>query len=212
MLRRVVVEKVTKTFGRSVALRGVSGVFEAGELALVEGANGSGKSTLLSVLGRVVRPTSGSVRYEADGGELDDAELRRELGWVSHETLCYPDLTGRQNVELALRAHGLDPAALWAGVAARFELGEFAERPMRGCSRGQRQRVSLARALAHGPGLVLLDEPSTGLDARSLGRLRAVIREEAARGAVVVMVTHEPEAFAAEAGRRLVLERGRVAR
>jgi heme exporter protein A len=91
----------------------------------------------------------------------------------------------------------------------RFQLGAFAERPFRTYSRGQRQRVALARALLHRPKLLLLDEPTTGLDAGGVTRLRQVIEEEAARGATVLVVTHDL-GFAEIGSTRLVLERGRI--
>jgi heme exporter protein A len=216
---RVVAAGLTKSFGSSMALRGVDATFEAGGLTLLEGANGSGKSTLLAIIGTVMRATSGTVIYEPiaahDVRELSVAEMARvrgEVGWVSHETLAYPDLTGRQNVELAARFQGLDRASAWAEARERFELGSFAERPLRTCSRGQRQRVALARALVHRPSLVLLDEPTAGLDKVGVGRLREVVRGEVERGAVVVVVSHEPEVFLGVGGAvgRLRLERGRV--
>jgi heme exporter protein A len=96
-------------------------------------------------------------------------------------------------------------------VAERFQLGAFALRPLRTCSRGQKQRIALARALVHGPTLVLLDEPTAGLDKSGVERLLGVVREEIDRGAAVVLVSHEPEIFRPLAGARVLLERGRVA-
>ena len=199
-----------KTFGPSVALRGVDATLLPGALTLIEGANGSGKSTLLGIRGTVVPATSGTVRYEPFGSDL--TAVRGQLGWLSHETLAYGDLSGKANIELVARAFGLDPAEAYARVAARFELGTFALRPLRTGSRGQRQRVALARALVHEPTLVLLDEPSTGLDKSGVLRLRRVIDEEVARGAIVAVVTHEPQLFEGVESRRIVLERGRVLR
>ena len=97
-----------------------------------------------------------------------------------------------------------------ARAAERFELGVFSDRVVRTYSRGQRQRVALARALVHEPRLLLLDEPSAGLDAASVDRLVRVVQEEAARGAIVVVVTHDEALADALAGGRLLLERGRV--
>jgi len=200
---------VTKTFGPVRALVGVSARFASGRPCLVTGPNGSGKSTLLAIVGTLARPTSGEVDHGALGRHRD--EVRRRLGWVGHDTLCYGDLTGRENLSLAARLHGIPGNEAWARAADRFELGAFADRPVRTYSRGQRQRVALARALVHAPSLLLLDEPSAGLDTLSVARLVGVVREEVARGAVVVVVTHDPGLEEALGGVRLALERGRVA-
>ncbi len=209
-ITRVTCERVVKTFGPSVALRGVDATLLPGALTLIEGANGSGKSTLLGILGTVVRATSGSVRYDPVGTDL--TAVRSELGWLSHETLAYGELSGKANIQLVAQAFGLNPVEAYARVEERFELGAFALRPLRTGSRGQRQRVALARALVHEPSLVLLDEPSTGLDKAGVSRLRRVIEEEVARGAIVAVVTHEPQLFEGVERRRIVLERGRVVR
>lgn len=208
-ITRVVARGIVKTYGSTVALRGVDATLEGERLTLIGGSNGSGKSTLLGIIGTVIRATAGTVKYEPLGDDL--ADVRRELGWVSHETLAYPDLTGRQNVELVARLHGMDAKDAWARAEERFELGAFAKRPLRTCSRGQKQRVALARALLHEPSLVLLDEPTAGLDKAGVARLVGVIEEEVARGAGVAVVSHEPEVFRGLAKGRVVLERGRIA-
>ncbi len=209
-IRRVVLRGIVKTYGSTAALRGVDAEIVGPGLTLVEGANGSGKSTLLGIVGTVIRASAGTIRYEPLGDDM--AEVRANLGWVSHETLAYPDLTGRQNVELVARLHGMNPTQAWAQAEERFELGAFARRPLRTCSRGQRQRIALARALVHAPSLVLLDEPTTGLDRSGVERLLAVVEEEIGREASLAVVSHEPEVFRELATGRIVLERGRVTR
>jgi heme ABC exporter ATP-binding subunit CcmA len=207
-ITRVAVRAVTRRFGGTVALRGVSTMVESGEILSIEGPNGSGKSTLLGILGTFLTPDGGEVLYEP-GGRGREA-LRAEIGWVSHESLAYPDLSARQNLRLAAGLYGVDPDEAWTSAVARFGLGSFGERPVRTYSRGQRQRVALARSLAHAPSLLLLDEPTTGLDAEGLERLLGVVKQEARQGAIVVMVTHDPAVADRVATRRLRLERGKV--
>jgi heme exporter protein A len=201
-------ENVTKTYGPVRALVGVSCSFGDGAVSVVRGPNGSGKSTLLSLLGTLARPTSGRVSHGHLGATR--GEVRTTLGWVGHESLCYPDLTGRQNIELAARLQERDPSAAYERACERFDLKAFVNRPVRTYSRGQRQRVAVARALVHDPGLLLLDEPTSGLDAGSIERLAVILRAEAARGATVILVTHDGEFARSLADATVTLERGRV--
>jgi heme exporter protein A len=204
----VELQNVTKTYGPVRALVGVSCSFTEGTVSVVRGANGSGKSTLLGIVGTVIRPSSGRVDHGGLGGSR--AAVRRNVGWVGHDTLCYPELTGRQNIEFAARLYGIEADGAVARAMTRFELGPFAERPVRTYSRGQRQRVALARALVHLPKLVLLDEPTTGLDALGAERVKRIVREEADGGAAVVVVTHDREFGVGMGAQVIELEHGRA--
>jgi heme exporter protein A len=206
---RIEVRGVTRRFGATLALRQVSTSFEAGSLTFLEGPNGAGKSTLLAIVGTVLRPSSGSVFYVPFGD--DQAQARRHIGWVAHESHCYRELSGRRNIELVAQIHGVpDPPAQIERVIARVGAQPFADRPVGTLSRGQRQRIALARALVHDPGVLLLDEPWTGLDVASVDRLEAVIREEVTRGSLVVAVTHGAGTAERLGARRLRIEGGRV--
>jgi heme ABC exporter ATP-binding subunit CcmA len=188
------------------ALIGVTLTIEAGEPVAVLGSNGSGKSTLLAILSTLMKPSTGEITFGALGNSGED--VRRILGWVGHDLLCYPDLTGRENVELAASLAGVSTKSAYAAVEARFGLSQFQDRTLRTYSRGQRQRIALARALVANPQLLLLDEPTTGLDAAGVSKLGSVLREEKARGTTVVMVTHDA-AFASEhCARSVTIERG----
>ena len=200
---------ISKSFGNVRAVVDVTLELDGGKVVVIEGPNGSGKSTLLSIIGTLVRPTSGTIDYGNLGRSRED--VRARLGWLGHDTLCYPDLTGRENIELAARLAGVDVAAAWKRSAERFSIGEFGSRPMRTGSRGQRQRVALARALVHQPDLLLLDEPSTGLDKPSVQRVERVIAEEAERGAAVVMITHDSSVANHVKSTRYQMDRGRLA-
>src|SRR5262245_34571026 len=169
-IRQVTVHGVTRSFGRTVALRGINASFASGEITTLEGHNGSGKSTLLGILGTLISPTNGRVRYGSL--EPDDVEIRRQIGWVSHESHCYPDLSPTANIQLAASIYGA-PDGAWKDASLRFGVEAFADVPVRQLSRGQRQRVALARAMVHAPTLLLLDEPTTGLDLGGTDRLLA---------------------------------------
>lgn len=205
---RVEVRGVTRLFGATAALRGVDASFEAGTISFLQGPNGAGKSTLMSIIGTALRPTAGSVRYVPLGE--DRHEARAHIGWVAHDSSCYPDLSGRENVQLAARFFGIEPQHAWGEVGPRVGAGAFAERPVRTLSRGQKQRISLARALVHRPSLLLLDEPSAGLDAASLERLEQIVVEERDRGAIVIVVSHSAGMAERLAGKVVRLERGRI--
>jgi len=206
---RIVVDQVTRTFGAVAALRGVTLELSAGHIFMLEGENGAGKSTLLSVLATILKPTLGRVIYEPIGEELE--QVRPELGWVSHESLCYRELTGRENVELAARAYGVVDPTAWERARDRVDARAFAERPVRLLSRGQRQRIALARALVHAPSVLLLDEPWAGLDTKSSDLLERALVAERDKGTLVVVSSHAPEQAERLGARRIRLAGGRIA-
>jgi heme exporter protein A len=209
-IERIVVDSVTRTFGAVAALRAVSVTFDAGHIWALEGSNGAGKSTLLSVLATALRPTLGRVIYEPLGEDLD--RVRHELGWVAHESLCYRELTGRENVELAAELYGVEVEGAWERICDRVEARAFADRPFGTLSRGQRQRIALARALVHDPSVILLDEPWTGLDATSATLLERALMDERSRGAMVILTSHAPEQAERLGARRIQLAAGRLVR
>ena len=105
MIEHIEVRAVTRLFGATPALRAVNARFDAGTITFLEGPNGAGKSTLLAVIGTVLTPTSGEVVYQPLGVELE--RVRPHIGWVAHDSLCYRELSARQNVELAARVYGV---------------------------------------------------------------------------------------------------------
>jgi heme exporter protein A len=207
---RVETKGLTKVYGPTRALSGIDASFTAGTVTSVEGPNGSGKSTLLSLLALIAKPTRGTIRFgERDATKLPG--LRRHIGVLAHAAMVYPDLNAYENLSLFAKLHALPVDRTLDRERERFGLGAWAGRPARTYSRGQLQRVALARALLHEPTLLLLDEPSTGLDAASNERLIEAVKIERARGAIIVLVTHD-QAFSEQvADRRLRLAQGRVA-
>lgn len=208
---RVEVKGLVKVYGATRALGGVDATFRAGQVTVIEGPNGSGKSTLLNILAQLVRPSRGEVRY-GDTGVRRGSELRSAIGILAHAAMTYPDLSARENLALFARLYEIERAAkVIDGLVERFEIGRWGERPARTYSRGQLQRLALARALMHSPQLLLLDEPSTGLDVRGVERLVVTVEAERERGAIVVLITHDPELAERLADSVLPLDRGKVA-
>ena len=204
-------EELVKVWGATRALAGVTLTFEAGKVSVVEGPNGSGKTTLLGILAQLARPTRGRVLYGDIDGLRAGAIVRGRIGVLAHAAMIYPDLTGRENLELFASLYEVRSAKKRVdALVDRFDLGRFVDRPARTYSRGQLQRASLARAIVHSPKLLLLDEPSTGLDQRSVERLVATIETERDAGTILVLVTHDPALADRVGDVRFELDRGRV--
>jgi heme exporter protein A len=197
-------EKIEKRFGALQALRSVSLEISPGEFVALLGANGAGKTTLLRVAALLMRPTSGSVRFTVDGAKA-------LVGMVSHSTLLYDELTAAENLALFAELYGLDDVGGRVGTALEAcGLASRAGNVVRTFSRGMRQRLSIARALLHGPRLLLLDEPAAGLDRQGLvwfGETLARLRDA---GATVIMSTHARNESLDLATRAVSLAGGRV--
>ncbi len=187
---------VVKVLGGTRVLRGLDASLDGAAVHVVEGPNGSGKSTLLSILAGRTRPSSGRVfLQEGESARAEGPGLRDSVGWLGHDLGLYGDLDVFANVALHASLRGLAPQASWNMVAAELEVEALRDRRARELSRGQRQRVALARTLLGSPAVLLLDEPSTGLDARSTERLAGIVCRVRAQGTIVAVVTHDP-AFA----------------
>lgn len=205
----VEVKQLVKLYGRTRALAGVSAAFDAGKVTVVEGPNGSGKSTLLHMLALLARPTAGTIKFGKYDGRRHARRIRRHLGVLTHTSMLYPDLSGREN--LAFYADLYDANRSRVDVLCeRFGVGKFVDRAVRTYSRGQLQRIALARALVAEPSLLLLDEPATGLDVAGVDRLVEVVKEERERGAIVVLITHDATLVERVADERVRLRRGKV--
>lgn len=190
---------VGKAFDHRPVLRGVDLRVRAGETLAILGANGSGKTTLLRLIATLSAPTRGSVAW-FDHPALSLPEVRRRIGLVPHESLLYDNLTVEENLRFFAGLYGL-PSGRVRTALTESALQPLAGRRVRVLSRGQRQQVNLARALLHGPDLLILDEPYTGLDVGAADRLTAMLRTAAGRGCTVILTTHdlaEVEALAAE--------------
>ncbi|MBX3158483.1 MAG: ABC transporter ATP-binding protein [Deltaproteobacteria bacterium] len=211
-LERVEIKKVTKRFGGERALAGVTMELAAGSMCALLGHNGAGKTTLLGILSTLTRADSGSVAYRAGDKPVTGAAVRREIGMLAHASLCYAELSARENLAFFASLYDLDAGrATLDAMLDRVGLDPKArDRAARTYSRGMLQRLALARALLTRPSLLLLDEPFTGLDrggAISLGGELGALRDQ---GAIVVVVTHDLEAIAGRTDHVAILRRGQL--
>ena len=208
---RLTVRGVSRHYGRQRALSRVSLAAGAGEIIGLLGPNGAGKSTLLGVLATLVAPSRGRVLYGGQPARELGAALRRRLGYLSHDLQLYPELTAGENLDFFARLYGDgEPGKSVAAALARARLTDRADDRVVGFSRGMRQRLALERALLHEPRLVLLDEPFTGLDERSVGDFVARLRELRAGGRIVLLATHDLDIVDGLLDRAVVLRRGRT--
>jgi ABC-type multidrug transport system ATPase subunit len=199
-----------KRFGPLVALHPLDLELNAGSALAVLGPNGAGKSTLLRLLAGLARPSTGSIELHPESESRTRAGRRRCVGLLGHATFLTPTLTTRENLVLAARLYGLAaPEQCAERALAAEELLPVAERRAGALSRGLAQRAAIARALLHDPKLVLLDEPWTGLDARSAERLSQRLAAERRAGRALVVVTHDLGRAVGLAERALLLVRGR---
>ncbi len=211
MKATVRVEGLEKRYGLTPALRGVSFELTPGEVCVLLGPNGSGKTTLLKVLATLVRPDRGVV-------EVGGMDLRRHgrlvrgiIGFSGHQTYLYEELTVAENLRFygrMYRVAELDRRI--REVAEVFGLNDRLNTRVRALSRGFQQRTALARALLHDPPVLLLDEPTTGLDVEGRRRLAALLGELRARGRTVLFSSHAFELERDWADRALVLSAGRL--
>jgi heme exporter protein A len=202
---------VTRTFGRRRALHRVSLSCVAGEIVALLGPNGAGKSTLLSIAATLLEPTSGDVRFGDRTVRDAGAGLRGRIGLLAHDLYLYPELSAAENLEFFARLYGVADVA--HRVDAALHAANLADRrgePVAGFSRGMRQRLAIERALVHGPRLVLLDEPFTGLDDASATALKRRLERLRAARCIVLLTTHDLEVIEEIIDRAVVLSRGRV--
>jgi heme exporter protein A len=201
-----------RNFGRIRILHEINLALGAGEALAIIGPNGAGKTTLLRLLAGLMRPTRGEVRVLNEPLGRGTHRPRRSVGFLSHSTLLYDDLTLLENLTLAARLYQLSgPGQVARAALERAGLTDRSGELPRRLSRGLLQRAALARSTLHDPRVLLLDEPFTGLDASSSSRLRSDLELRLSNGLGLIVVTHNLAEAWDLATRVAVLVQGRWA-
>ena len=203
-------ENIDKRYGGLYALRRVSLDIAAGECVALAGRNGSGKTTLLRIAAQLVRPSAGKVTLVA--GETGGSPTGKSTGFVAHATMVYDELTAEENLLLFARLLEIpEPAKRVETLLHEVGLFERRDSLVRTFSRGMRQRVAIARALLHDPQILLLDEPSTGLDPQGVNWLAEKLWRLHGAGCTILMSLHGESEVSALASRGIRLDAGAVA-
>jgi len=183
-----------KSYGFKPILRGIDLSVEPGQCMALLGANGAGKTTLLRILAALTSPGAGTVRIGGLDLARDAQQARRLVGFVAHQPYLYDELTALENLLFFGRMYSVRRCKERAGVLLeRVGLAKRAGERTNALSRGQVQRLALARALLHEPRLLLLDEPDTGLDEEGIALLGTLLQEHRQGGGTVLLTTHHLE-------------------
>jgi len=189
----VEIDHVTKTFGSKVALRDISFSVPSGQICGLLGPNGAGKTTLFRLLMGILKATEGKLAIDGCDAFEDRVQVKRLIGFLPDEPVFYSYLSGQEVLELSAAMHGLDPRATMARIApiiAQLRLAEDIHNYAEDYSRGMKKKLGLLLAMLHEPKLLVLDEPTNGLDVESTHLFYDLIFETAKQGTTVLFSTH----------------------
>lgn len=202
-------EKVSKDFGRIIALRNIDLDVEDGQFVSVLGRNGAGKTTLINIICGVSKPSSGVV--ELFGSDPSDTMNKSKLAVISHEMFLYSNLTAVENLEYYAKIYSISNSeAKIESVLSRVELTHRRFDLVGTFSRGMTQRLTIARALLHEPSLLLLDEPFTGLDQHAIGMLTSLLKEQKQMGRTILLTTHDLHIAKELSDRFVIIEKHKI--
>jgi len=206
-------DHVTKTYGTKTAVRNLTLRIEAGELFAFLGPNGAGKTTTIKLTCGLLFPTAGSVRVGGFDIQRQGDRARQLISYVPDQPYLYDKLTGREFLHFIAEMYGMPPdrgRRRLEEVIALFGLDEFVDDLTERYSHGMRQRTVFAAALLHEPKVLIVDEPTVGLDPKSIRLLKDLLRQEARRGTTVFLSSHSLDVVQEIADRIGIVDHGRL--
>lgn len=207
------VEQLRKQYGDFTAVHDVSFTARPGEIFGLLGPNGAGKTTTIGCISTLLAPTSGHIRVMGHDVVKDGMEARRSMGVVPQEIALYEDLSAEENLSYWGGAQGLRGSLLRESIREVLDLTGLLDRakePIKRYSGGMKRRLNFACGIAHRPRVLLLDEPTVGVDPQSRVRLLELVREQARGGACVLYTTHYMEEAEALCDRLAIVDHGRI--
>jgi ABC-2 type transport system ATP-binding protein len=204
--------RLEKDYGAFVAVAGVSFTIPRGQVVALVGPNGAGKTNTMKMLTGFIAPTAGTARIQGHDIQTERLAAAARIGYLPENGPLYPDMTPEQLLSFFGKARGLAPSTLEErrrDVVERLELQHLLGKPIGKLSKGQRQRVALAQALLHDPSVLIMDEPTAGLDPNQIRQFRALVRQLRGEKTLVIS-THILQEVEAVAERVLLLHGGRL--
>ncbi len=214
----VFVKDLTKTYydesrGPVHAVREIGFTCRPGEIFGLLGANGAGKTTTLRMLTTILKPTAGTARIMGFDVAGEPVEVRRHVGFYSATTALYPRLSARETIEFFARINGYSPSRTPARVdelIERFGVEDYARTRIDKLSSGMKQKVAIARTVAHDPPILIFDEPTVGLDVLNALEMQAILTELKAQGKTILFSTHIMSEAEKLCDRIAVIHEGRI--
>lgn len=206
-------DNLVKRYGNKTAVHGISLDIPAGELFAFLGPNGAGKTTTIKMMCGLLFPTSGTVRIGGFDMSKEGGQARQMLSYVPDQPFLYEKLTGREFLQFIADMYRLPPdhgKNRIEQVINLFQLHEFVDELTERYSHGMRQRTVFASALLHEPKVLIVDEPTVGLDPRSVRMLKDLLRQEADRGTTVFLSSHSLDVVQELADRIAIVDHGRL--
>jgi ABC-2 type transport system ATP-binding protein len=207
------VERLTKTYGETEALRSISFTVPAGQVCGYLGPNGAGKSTTVKILTGVLRPTSGEGSVAGFDVVRESLEVKKRIGYVPETGTVYSTLSANEYLALVGALHDMEPeevAERTARMLELFQIKDAADRRLDTLSKGMRQKVVISAALIHDPEVVLFDEPLSGLDANAALLIKDIVRGLAERGKTVLYCSHILDVVERLCERVIILDKGAI--
>ena len=204
----IVVENITKTYGTQKALDGVSFTIKSGEIVGFLGPNGAGKSTLMKIITTYISQSEGNVTVNGHNVSVDPMQVKQSVGYLPEHNPLYLEMYVKEYLQFNASIHKVDKVRI-AEVISQVGLGPEEHKKIGQLSKGYRQRVGLAAALLHNPEVLILDEPTTGLDPNQLVEIRNLIKD-IGKTKTVLFSTHIMQEVEAVCDRVIIINKGQL--